>query len=221
MTHKKIDIEAIIFDFDGVLAESVSIKGDAFVALYRDESDEIQKQVLAYHEEHGGVTRFDKILYYETELCGRSVTEQGVIDIANRFAQIVEQGVIQSDWVSGAKDVLELYHQNVPLYIASATPQNELHRIAKARKMFHYFNMVGGTPKKKGEHLKDIISENNYQPTRTLMIGDAITDYNAAQKNGTVFIGRLLPDKPSPFPEGTILINDLTELPHLIDVTHG
>ena len=38
-------IKAIIFDFDGVLVESVNVKGDAFVALYENESKEIQKKV--------------------------------------------------------------------------------------------------------------------------------------------------------------------------------
>ena len=221
MANNKIEIEAIIFDFDGVLAESVNIKGDAFVELYKNEGEDIQKQVLAYHQENGGVSRFDKIRYYETVLCGRSVTEQGVIDIANRFAEIVESGVIQSDWVSGAKDVLEQYYQKLPLYVASATPQDELRRIVEARKMSHYFKEINGTPKKKDEHLADILSENGYQAMRTLMIGDAITDYNAAQKNGTVFIGRLLPNQASPFPDDTILIKDLTELSNLIDVIHA
>ncbi len=215
-----LNIEAIIFDFDGVLAESVSVKGDAFVELYKDESLDIQKQVRSYHEEHGGVTRLDKIRYYEETLCNRPVSEQGVIDIADRFSDIVENGVIQSDWVSGAKDILELYHQKIPLYIASATPQDELRRIIDRRKMSHYFREINGTPKKKDEHLISIIADNSYNPKRTLMVGDAITDYNAAQAAGTAFIGRLLPDKISPFPEGTKLIKALTELPEMVKIIH-
>lgn len=220
MTKNKIDIEAIIFDFDGVLAESVSVKGDAFVALYKNESEDIQQQVLAYHNKHGGVTRFDKIRYYETELCGRSVTEQGVIEIADRFSDIAEDCVVQSDWVNGAQDILELYYQKIPLYMASATPQDELLRITEAREMTHYFQEINGTPTKKDVHLGRIISDNAYHSARTLMVGDAMTDYNAAQQNGTAFIGRLRRNTASPFPDGTILIKDLTELPDLIDICH-
>ena len=62
------DVQAIVFDFDGVLPESVKAKGDAFYALYQAEGSNIQQQVLDYHLANGGVSRFDKIRYYEETL---------------------------------------------------------------------------------------------------------------------------------------------------------
>lgn len=213
---KSLEIDAIIFDFDGVLAESVSVKGDAFVELYKDQSTEIQRAVLSYHEEHGGVSRFDKIRYYEEHLLGKTITDNDVAIIADRFSEIVETQVIQSKWVAGAEDFLKIYNAQIPLYMASATPEEELKRIVERRGMNTYFKGVYGSPKKKHEHIINIATQNNYAPNRLLMVGDAITDYEAAQKAGAQFIGRLLPNKPSPFPIGTKLIHDLTELDQLI-----
>ena len=61
---EKISVDAIVFDFDGVLVESVHVKGEAFYQLYEGQGQEIQEKVLAHHLAHGGVSRFDKIKHY-------------------------------------------------------------------------------------------------------------------------------------------------------------
>ena len=217
MTNGKIEVQAIVFDFDGVLVESVHIKGDAFVKLYANENNDVQEQVRAYHNAHGGVTRYDKIRYYENDLCGRTANEDRIEELANQFSDIVETLVIQSAWVKGAKGFLEEHYKDVPMYIASATPHDELLRITKKRNMDHYFKGIYGAPKKKGEHIRTIINQQGYDPDKVLMIGDAMTDYDAATETHTHFIGRKLPNRNSPFPENTVLINDLTELKQQIE----
>ncbi len=218
MNIPKMEIEAIIFDFDGVLVESVNIKGAAFVELYKNENIDIQAQVLEYHNKHGGVTRYDKIRHYEKTLCGRDVVEDKVMELAGDFSDIVEDCVVKSPWVIGAKDFLEKHYKNVPFYVASATPEDELKRIVKSRNMDGYFKGIYGAPKRKDEHIDNIMAKNNYIAKHVLMIGDAMSDYEAAQKTGTHFIGRKLPAQASPFPDGTLLINDLTELESLIEL---
>ncbi|MCK5659620.1 MAG: HAD family hydrolase [Alphaproteobacteria bacterium] len=195
-----------------MLAESVSVKGNAFVALYKEERSDIQKQVLDYHLAHGGVSRFDKIRYFEETLLERSVTEEHVLKIADHFSELVEERVVQSPWVAGAKAFLEEYQEHLPLFVASATPQEELERIVNARSMTQYFKAVFGSPIKKAEHLKTIAKTYNFDPAYILMVGDTISDYKAAQSAGTCFIGRLENSSLSPFPSGTKLIPDLTYL---------
>jgi len=206
------EIDAIIFDFDGVLVESVSIKGDALVKLYEAEGADIQAAVLRYHEMHGGVSRYDKIRYYEETLCGRVCSEERIAELAQKFSDIVEQLVVAAPWVEGAKEFLDKYSLTIPFYVASATPDAELKRIVEARGMSGYFKGVYGAPKKKYEHIADIMVQHNYDSNRLVMIGDAIADFEAAQKTATHFVGRKLPDRASPFPEGTVLIDDLTTL---------
>ena len=53
----------IIFDFDGVITDSVNIKKEAFAELYSKYGSRIQKKVVNHHLEHGGISRFDKIKY--------------------------------------------------------------------------------------------------------------------------------------------------------------
>ena len=67
MTHIKPSlkaIHAIVFDFDGVLAESVDIKTRAFALLFRDEGEEVVRKVIDFHLKNGGVSRFEKIKFF-------------------------------------------------------------------------------------------------------------------------------------------------------------
>ena len=63
-----IMIKNIIFDFDGVIADSTNIKTEAFVALYSQYSEETQSQVKSYHIRHSGVSRYKKIYYFQKEI---------------------------------------------------------------------------------------------------------------------------------------------------------
>ena len=212
-----MSIEAIIFDFDGVLVESVAIKGQAFGALYEDQGEEFQQQVIAYHESHGGVSRFKKIRYFEEELLGRKVSEEEVEIIASRFSAIVEDKVVTCSPVAGALEFLKDFNTRLPLFVASATPTEELKRIVSKRSMSGFFKGVYGSPASKGENIKSILTAFQYDPDRTLMIGDTMSDYRGAQEAGTKFLGRVPPEEDSPFPEGTKTIPDLTFLARALD----
>lgn len=205
-------LKAIIFDFDGVLVESVDIKGEAFVELYRDESEDIQRQMLDYHRRHGGVTRFEKIRYYEGKLLGRSIDEDGVNAKAARFGEIVERRVAESGFVPGALEFLKTWHAQFPMFVASATPQEELVRIVQTRNMDGYFQGVFGAPVRKDVHIANILKDHSWKPDEAVMVGDAMTDYNAAMATNVMFVGRVRPFEDSPFPACTTLIPDLTKL---------
>jgi beta-phosphoglucomutase-like phosphatase (HAD superfamily) len=56
-------IKAIIFDFDGVIVESVDIKTKAFAKLFESESQDVVEEIVSYHLQHTGVSRFEKFQY--------------------------------------------------------------------------------------------------------------------------------------------------------------
>ena len=51
-------IEAIIFDFDGVILESADIKTNAFRTLFEKESPELINKIISYHFKNMGISRF-------------------------------------------------------------------------------------------------------------------------------------------------------------------
>ena len=56
-------IKSIIFDFDGVILDTVEVKGASFVELYKNESKEVKKQIKKYHFANLSVSRYIKINY--------------------------------------------------------------------------------------------------------------------------------------------------------------
>ena len=53
-----------IFDYDGVIVDSVDIKTEAFVNLYKEYGKNIQLKIKKFHIKNGGISRKDKIKYF-------------------------------------------------------------------------------------------------------------------------------------------------------------
>jgi len=58
-------IKNIIFDFDGVICESVDIKTGAFYEMYLPYGEMIAQKVKEHHIQNGGMSRYDKFEYLE------------------------------------------------------------------------------------------------------------------------------------------------------------
>ncbi|TYQ24720.1 HAD family hydrolase [Pseudanabaena sp. UWO310] len=205
--------DAIVFDFDGVLVESVDVKTEAFGALYAEYGDRIVEQVRAYHILHGGVSRFVKFRYYHEVLLGKTLTKEEEHYLGERFSQCVEDAVVAAKYVMGAYEFLENNYQSIPLFVASGTPELELQRIVARRNMSHYFLSVHGSPASKGDIIQNILQKYNFDRDRVLMVGDSLSDYEGAIAAGVKFIGRVL-QYPStvPFTADTIVLPDLCKL---------
>ncbi len=208
--------DAVVFDFDGVLVESVDVKTQAFSALYQPFGSGVVEKVVSWHLAHGGVSRFEKFRHFHREFLNRELDAQEEADLCGRFSSLVEDAVIGSPWVPGAKEFLIDHWRKLPLYVASGTPEDELLRIVERRGMACYFRGVFGAPTKKTDILRRILSANHYPPERLLMVGDAMTDYDAAMEAGAGFLGRVPPNAANPFAAGVKTTSDLSVLASLL-----
>ena len=57
--------DVIVFDFDGTLIQSDEIKTWAFGKMFEEYGEEIVRQVMDYHQEHEGVSRFVILFWLE------------------------------------------------------------------------------------------------------------------------------------------------------------
>jgi len=207
--------EAVFFDFDGVIVDSVDVKTKAFAKMFRKYGPEVEKKVVEYHLNNGGVSRFDKFRYYYEEILNKPVNEEIIRSLSEQFSNLVMDGILASPFMSGAKESLKsLKEKEIPCYIVSATPHEEINLILEKKGLRGYFKEAHGSPRKKWEICQDIINRKNYNPQNCLFIGDAMSDYEAAQKNGICFLGIVKEDEISPFPYNTSLSSVVTlELP--------
>lgn len=210
--------DAIVFDFDGVLVESVDVKTRAFAALYDPHGTDVVEQVVAWHLAHGGVSRYEKFRHFHRAFLGRTLASADESELGERFSALVEEAVIVADWVPGAREFLDAWHTRLPLFVASGTPEEELLRIIERRGMAHYFAGVAGAPRKKGAILRDFLARSDAAPARLLMVGDAMTDFDGATEAGVSFLG-IAPAGANPFPAGVPVLPDLNGLAAFLETS--
>ena len=65
--------------------------------------------------------------------------------------------------------------------------------------MGRYFRGILGSPAKKADNIRALIKKEHLEPKRTIYIGDAVNDLNAARETGVRFVGRIRPGISDPF----------------------
>ncbi len=184
-------IKAIIFDFDGVIAESVNIKTEAFAKLFESEGELVAQQVVDYHLKNGGVSRFDKFRHIYRDILNRPLSDSEFQRLCDDFAHLVVDGVVNAPYVPGTKEFLENESSKYTCFVASATPKIEIDEIMNRKDLTSYFAKVYGAPTSKSEAAKEILMCYNLDPRTVLFIGDAKSDYQAAMDNHIHFIARI------------------------------
>jgi HAD superfamily hydrolase (TIGR01549 family) len=205
--------QAIIFDFDGVVVESGTIKTQAFAELYRAYGEDIVAKVVEFHTQNGGISRYRKFRHFQEHFLHQpplTEAEERQLDI--RFSELVVEAVIAADPVPGAIELIRQQSGKIPLFVASGTPEVELKVIVERRGLAPYFTAVRGAPALKKTIIAEILAAHNLQPETVLMIGDAMADLEGAQANSTAFLGRAFPGDPNPFPAHIKTVPDLRSL---------
>ncbi len=211
-------IKNIFFDFDGVLAESVNVKTQAFHDLYASHGEEIAQKVVAHHRANGGMSRFEKFKIYHKEFLNLSIDEAKVDELAQQFSDLVVQGVVDSEEIKGAKAFLEKFHGKIKYWIITGTPTGEMEKIAKRRDIHHFFEEICGSPTKKPVWTEYLLEKYNLKREDTLFLGDATSDYNASLHSKLHFALRSYHENIELFADYTgIRFSDFNELQQKIN----
>ena len=204
--------EAFFFDFDGVLADSVEVKTEAFAKLYEPYGPEVVAQVIDHHRRHGGMTRTDKFLHYHRDYLGRTLSDEEMAELCWEFSELVVDKVVGAREIRGAGEFLRKWCSQLPCFVISATPQEEIRQIVRRRGMMDYFEEVLGAPASKKDNLQRLLNQFHLNPSKCCLFGDAESDYRAAHVCGVEFIG-IVNDADSP------LIRALPEIRYTKDFT--
>jgi len=184
-----INSKTLFLDFDGVIKESVELKGSAFEQLFLPYGKKIAKRVKAHHESHGGMSRHEKLPIY-LDWAGLVVKNSMLEEYSWQFSELVKQKVIDSDWVPGVEKFLHTNPFNQTFYIITATPQSEIDQILDAIGLRGFFAGIIGSPTSKKDAIYQLIELHNIETKLSAMIGDSISDYQAAFENRIPFVLR-------------------------------
>lgn len=206
-------IKTIILDFDGTIVESVGIKDDAFKKLFSGYPDQLAT-IMDYHLSHNATVRFVKFRYITEKILGQKYNDETERYLSELFADLVFKKITECPYVPGAVDFLHYFHGRLPLYLASASPAEELNRILEARTLTKYFNKIYAIPWTKQDVIRDILATECLRPEEAFFIGDSFEDYETARSTGVRFVGR---DSRKSFRDAPVHVcRDLFEIKKLL-----
>ncbi|WP_277058889.1 HAD family hydrolase [Trichlorobacter lovleyi] len=202
----------LIFDFDGVLAETNRIRIDGFKELFGGEYPvEAVEQLLQYACMNGGLSRYLKIRYFFEQILNTAIEDARVTELATAYSHIVKDQVIAAPAVRGAGEFLAAWQGRSDCAIISGSDECELQEVCRARGIAGYFVAVMGSPRTKHENIALLLDQMGWRATECLFIGDSKNDKDAADMAGMPFVPRKSGIEHWDDYDGTVL-TDLTEL---------
>ena len=181
-------LKVIALDFDGTLVVSNAIKDRAFETIFSN-WPEHKEAMLAWHWPRNTVDRREKFRYFVEEVLRETNNVNMIDELTERFSALTRQAIIDCPWVRGAPDFLDYFKDKLPLYLVSATPQEELNEILANRGIADRFQQSYGAPLDKMAVLQAIMKSKQASPAEMLYIGDSPEDQQAAQNLTVHFIG--------------------------------
>ena len=183
------NISVVFWDFDGVIKDSVEVKTNAFVDLFKKFGPAFSSKIKKHHLANGGMSRFEKIPLY-AKWVGLNLDEKGLYEYSKKFSDLVVKKVIESDWVDGVERILRENPLFQKFILVSATPEKELLYILDALDLRKCFINVYGSPVSKKDAIKKSINQIKISNKKCLMIGDAQADMLGALDNNVLFLLR-------------------------------
>ena len=180
----------IIFDFDGVLADTNDIRVEGYRMLFQGYPDDQIQRMVDFARVNGGLSRHVKIRYFFETIRRGSISEKEVFEWADKYSAIVKQQVIEAPAIAGATEFLARYQDNFDFALISGSEQAELRDVCRQRGIAHFFVEILGSPALKEVNLAQFLARQGWEKDDCLFIGDSINDHEAVKKVGIPFLGR-------------------------------
>lgn len=155
----------IILDFDGVIIDTNEKKEENInIALSKHMKKIPYKKCLTFFNQNPGISRRKKL---EKFINNHSILNRVLDDYKKEnYATL-----FNCDLIPGILNFLKKIHLSHKLILLSGSDDNELKDILEHKKLYNYFEFVGGASKSKSNHLKELNLND-----KTLYFGDSHYD---------------------------------------------
>tara|TARA_A100001388_G_C28752130_1_gene492791 strand:- start:1172 stop:1819 length:648 start_codon:yes stop_codon:yes gene_type:complete len=178
----------IIFDFDGVVLNSNHVKTEGFASLSKEFGIEASQNLVRYHLENGGISRFNKIEWFVNNELKRN-DKQLIEELIFKYGKIVEKKLLECKLRTNLYDLKQKLSP-CKWYIASGGLETEIIKLMNRKNLSKLFDGgIYGSPKTKQKIIKDL--KKNFDPLNKedwVLIGDSKYDYYCALENDVSFI---------------------------------
>lgn len=187
-------IEAILFDFDGVILDSMLVRDGGFRKIFEGFPKEKVEELIRYHQYNAGLSRYVKIRYFYEHLLGRAITEAEVNRYAEEFSRIMRAELVKTTYLIRETVDFIAAQDGCAKHVVSGSDEKELNLLCRELGIDRYFVTMRGSPVPKIDLVADILAKFGYDRGRCVLIGDSVNDYEAAVNNGIRFVGYNNPD---------------------------
>lgn len=180
----------MLWDFDGVILDSNPIRDLGFEQIFSDFDPAQVNQLMQYHRNNGGLSRFVKIRYFFEQVLHTPVSEATVQEYAARFSGIMRNLLCNKQLlIKDAVDYIQQHAASKRFHIVSASAEAELKFVCGQLGISRYFISLHGSPATKIDNVRLVLQQYGYQPSNTCLIGDSHNDAQAASVNHLPFFG--------------------------------
>ncbi|WP_086282671.1 HAD family hydrolase [Campylobacter devanensis] len=183
-------ISNILWDFDGVIIDSLAIRDYGFREIFRSFDNEDIEKLIKYHNLNGGLSRFHKINYFFNTILKQEIGRNEIWQYADKFTQIMRQSLSDKKYlINDTVNFIKNNYKKYNFHIVSGSEHNELNFLCQKLDLSQYFISINGSPTPKNQLIKNLLESYNYNINQTILIGDSINDYEAASINKIGFYG--------------------------------
>lgn len=185
-----MSIQNILWDFDGVILDSMPIRDYGFRTIFEKYPKDIVEGFIVYHRKNGGLSRFHKIKYFYNEMLNKDISEEEIQHYAEQFTIIMKEQLVNKKYlIQSSVEFIKVNHLKYNFHIVSGSEHHELNYLCKELDLAEYFLTINGSPTPKKELVKNLLEKENYNKEESILIGDSINDYEAAKVNNLDFYG--------------------------------
>lgn len=184
----------LVFDCDGVLLDSNSVKTEAFRTAAMPWGETAAEALAAYHVANGGVSRYEKFEHFLDHILPEHAAHSvpgrdgpGLETLLATFSQASKSGLMSCPIADGLEN-LRLATTRSSWMVVSGGDQVELREIFDKRGLSHLFDAgIFGSPDSKHRILEREISRGRIQYP-AIFLGDSRLDHEVARAHDMDFL---------------------------------
>ncbi len=178
-----------VFDCDGVILNSNTVKSEAFYKTLERFGDSLAREFVAYHQRHGGISRNEKFAYFITHMLGEDLQQQQPLlaQLLQDYGIICQRDLLSCELIPGIEAFLQNTVKDKPAFVVTGGKQSEVRAIFKQRGLSDYFQLILGSPTSKRENMETFQRQGCFLG-EGIYFGDARLDKELADDFGQDFI---------------------------------